>query len=68
MNVLLYVFDSLRPGHLSSHGYDREISPAIGVIVEPSNTTHVGITSDVYRHTGSGKLAAFLNSAARNKE
>lgn len=34
MNVLLYVFDSLRPDHLSSYGYDRETSPTIDDIAD----------------------------------
>lgn len=34
MNVLLYVFDSLRPDHLSSYGYDRKTSPAIDAIAD----------------------------------
>ena len=34
MNVLLYVFDSLRPDHLQSYGYDRETSPAIDAIAD----------------------------------
>jgi len=34
MNVLVYVFDSLRPDHLSSYGYQRETSPAIDDIAD----------------------------------
>lgn len=50
MNVFLYVFDSLRPDHLSWYGYDRAISPAIDGYAlpigctrfTPSNTHRVG--------------------------
>jgi len=34
MNVLVYVFDSLRPDHLSSYGYERETSPTIDRLAE----------------------------------
>lgn len=34
MNVLVYVFDSLRPDHLSAYGYERQTSPTVDFLAD----------------------------------